>query len=41
MKEVILETINALLDAQKRSGAIYHDEINDLIIRLERMTENV
>lgn len=41
MKEVILETIEALIEAERRSGAVYHDEINDLIIRLERMTENV
>lgn len=37
MKEVILETISALIEAQKRSGAVYTDEIRDLIIRLERM----
>ena len=37
MKDVILETISALIEAQKRSGACYEDEIRDLIIRLERM----
>lgn len=37
MKEVILETIEALIEAERRSGAVYHDEIRDLIIRLERM----
>lgn len=37
MKDVIIETINALIEAQRRSGAVYTDEIRDLIIRLERM----
>ena len=37
MREAIIEVINELMTAQKKTGACYKDEIRDLTILLENI----